>query len=106
MSNKKVVVNASWIMIGRIFQLALTFVTTMLVTRYLGPGEYEVTIEFDAGQPIVWPWHVYYGVSAPETTPDAPAVLNDAGADVSTWFAGEALTYSVVSGPAAWTAAF
>ena len=40
MSNKKVVVNASWIMIGRIFQLALTFVTTMLVTRYLGPGEY------------------------------------------------------------------
>ena len=65
----------------------------------LGPGEYEVTIEFDAGQPIVWPWHVYYGVSAPETTPDAPAVLNDADADVSTWFAGEALTYSVVSGP-------
>ncbi len=40
MSNKKLVVNASWIMIGRIFQLALTFVTTMLVTRYLGPTEY------------------------------------------------------------------
>ncbi|MBQ6560429.1 MAG: flippase [Erysipelotrichaceae bacterium] len=40
MSNKRIVVNASWIMIGRIFQLALTFVTTMLVTRYLGPTEY------------------------------------------------------------------
>ena len=34
------VVNASWIMIGRIFQLALTFITTMLVTRYLGPESY------------------------------------------------------------------
>ena len=40
MNNKKLVVNASWIMIGRVFQLALTFVTTMLVTRYLGPTEY------------------------------------------------------------------
>ncbi len=40
MNNKKLVVNASWIMIGRIFQLVLTFITTMLVTRYLGPTEY------------------------------------------------------------------
>lgn len=39
MSNKKLVVNASWIMIGRIFQLALTFVTTMLTARYLGPTD-------------------------------------------------------------------
>ena len=38
--NKKIFANASWIMVGRIFQLALTFVTTMLVTRYLGPTEY------------------------------------------------------------------
>ncbi len=27
-------------MVGRVFQLLLTFVTTMLVTRYLGPAEY------------------------------------------------------------------
>lgn len=32
--------NASWIFIGRAFQLILTFITTMLVTRYLGPTEY------------------------------------------------------------------
>ena len=39
MNNKRILANASWIMIGRFFQLALTFVTTMLVTRYLGPTE-------------------------------------------------------------------
>lgn len=32
--------NASWIMVGRIFQLGLTFYTTMIVTRHLGPTEY------------------------------------------------------------------
>lgn len=37
--NKKVVKNASWIMIGRLFQLGLTFITTMYVARYLGPGD-------------------------------------------------------------------
>ena len=40
MSNKKIVTNASWIMVGRMFQLGLTFITTMLVTRYLGPTEF------------------------------------------------------------------
>ena len=40
MKNNKLVSNASWIMVGRVFQLVLTFVTTMLVTRYLGPDEY------------------------------------------------------------------
>lgn len=40
MENKKIAVNASWIMVGRVFQLALTFITTMLVSRYLGPTEY------------------------------------------------------------------
>lgn len=40
MNNKKIAINASWIMFGRIFQLGLTFITTMLVTRYLGPTEY------------------------------------------------------------------
>lgn len=40
MSNRKLITNASWIMVGRIFQLVLTFVTSMLVTRYLGPAEY------------------------------------------------------------------
>lgn len=39
MNNKKLAINASWIMIGRIFQLVLTFITTMLTARYLGPEE-------------------------------------------------------------------
>ncbi len=39
MKNNRFAVNASWIMIGRIVQLGLTFVTTMLVARYLGPSE-------------------------------------------------------------------
>ena len=39
MSNKKLFANASWIMVGRVFQLVLTFVTTMLTARYLGPSE-------------------------------------------------------------------
>lgn len=40
MSNKRIITNASWIMVGRVFQLGLTFITTMLVTRYLGPTEF------------------------------------------------------------------
>jgi len=40
MKENKLVSNASWIMVGRVFQLVLTFITTMLVTRYLGPDEY------------------------------------------------------------------
>ena len=40
MKNNQFATNASWIMVGRITQLLLTFITTMLVTRYLGPTEY------------------------------------------------------------------
>ena len=40
MKNNRFAINASWIMIGRVVQLGLTFITTMLVTRYLGPTEY------------------------------------------------------------------
>lgn len=36
--NKRFLSNASWIMVGRIVQLAMSFITTMLVTRYLGPS--------------------------------------------------------------------
>ena len=32
--------NASWLMVSRAIQLALTFICTMLVSRYLGPDEY------------------------------------------------------------------
>ena len=39
-SNKQFAINVSWIMVGRVFQLGLTFITTMLVTRYLGPTEF------------------------------------------------------------------
>lgn len=39
-SKGRFVKNASWIFIGRAFQLLLTFITTMLVTRYLGPTKY------------------------------------------------------------------
>ena len=39
--------NAFWIMVGRIFQIVLTFITTMLVTRYLGPTQYgQITLTF------------------------------------------------------------
>ena len=39
--------NAFWIMFGRIFQIVLTFITTMLVTRYLGPTKYgEITYAY------------------------------------------------------------
>ncbi|MBQ3294892.1 MAG: flippase [Erysipelotrichaceae bacterium] len=40
MKNNRFAVNASWIMIGRVVQLGLTFVTTMLVARYLKPDNY------------------------------------------------------------------
>lgn len=44
---KKFAKNAFWIMFGRIFQIVLTFVTTMLVTRYLGPTQYgQITLAF------------------------------------------------------------
>lgn len=36
----KFIKNASWIAIGRIAQLVLTFITTFLVARYLGPEQY------------------------------------------------------------------
>lgn len=43
----KFATNAFWIMVGRIFQIVLTFVTTMFVTRYLGPTQYgQITIAF------------------------------------------------------------
>lgn len=45
--NSKFARNASWILIGRVFQLALTFLTTMLVSRYLGPTKYgTITLTF------------------------------------------------------------
>lgn len=40
MSNKRITANATWIMVGRAFQLLLTFVSTMCVSRYLGPESY------------------------------------------------------------------
>lgn len=36
----KFISNATWIMVGRVFQLGLTFISTMLVARYLGPSQY------------------------------------------------------------------
>lgn len=38
--NNKIFVNTSWLMIGRAIQLGLTFIITMVVTRYLGPTEF------------------------------------------------------------------
>lgn len=32
--------NATWTIIGRVFQIGITFITTMLVARYLGPEKY------------------------------------------------------------------
>ena len=37
--SKKIAFNISWIMLGRVFQLGLTFICTMFMARYLGPTE-------------------------------------------------------------------
>lgn len=34
----KVTRNASWMIIGRIYQMSLSFVVSMLTARYLGPS--------------------------------------------------------------------
>ena len=39
-TKKSVTANAFWIMLGRVFQIGITFVTTTLVARYLGPDKY------------------------------------------------------------------
>ena len=41
-TKKKFAINASWIVIGRVFQIGITFITTMLIARYLGPDKYGV----------------------------------------------------------------
>ena len=41
-NKNKFLSNVSWIMLGRVTQLVLTFVTTMLITRYLGPTQYGI----------------------------------------------------------------
>lgn len=39
-TTKKIASNMSWIMVGRVLQLGLTFISTMFVARYLGPTEF------------------------------------------------------------------
>ncbi len=68
------------------------------------PGDYELSIGFDAGSPVPWHWHVFYGTAAPEEEPKAPDAFDTTAgesfrADVSAWFSGENLNYSIVSGP-------
>lgn len=41
-TKKKFAINASWLAIGRIFQVGITFITTMLIARYLGPEKYGI----------------------------------------------------------------
>lgn len=41
-TKKRFAINASWLAIGRIFQVGITFITTMLVARYLGPDKYGI----------------------------------------------------------------
>lgn len=40
MKENKFIKNASWMVIGRVIQMALTFITTFLIARYLGPSKY------------------------------------------------------------------
>ncbi len=78
----------------------------------LRPGEYDISIEFDMGEPVAWHWHVYYSVAGPAVRADAPAGADAApaspdgtipavpyAADVAAWFSGEGLRYDLVSGP-------
>ena len=68
------------------------------------PGDYEISIEFDTGLPVLWPWHVYYSVAGPTVHEEAPSVAEaDPGAsfqaDIEAWFSGKDLQYALVSGP-------
>ena len=70
----------------------------------LSPGEYEIIIEFDTGNPVAWPWHVYYGIAGPTVRTDAPSEENASPevffqTDVGAWFTGDHLQYTLVSGP-------
>ena len=70
----------------------------------LSPGEYELIIAFDTGNPVAWPWHVFYSAAGPTVRADAPAAADAAPdvpfrADVSAWFSGENLQYTLVFGP-------
>ena len=70
----------------------------------LDPGNYEISIAFDTGDPVLWPWHAYYSVAGPTVRADAPvSAAADPGApfraDVSAWFSGEDLQYTIGSGP-------
>ena len=38
--NQRFAINTSWIAIGRVFQVGITFIVTMFVARYLDPEEY------------------------------------------------------------------
>ena len=86
---------------------------TLVVTVPILPvGEYDVSIEFDARDPVVWHWTVYRDYpllsvrdDAPASADAAPASLDGIApavsctADVADWFTVTEIDYALISGP-------
>ena len=86
--------------------------TLYAVVPVLAEGDYEVTVEFDAGDPVAWPWRIERDYPLLEVSPDAPAAADaapaslDGGvpaapctADISGWFTVTGIDYALISGP-------
>ena len=86
--------------------------TLYVVVPELGEGDYPITVEFSAGYPEVWHWHIYRDYPVLEVSPDAPEAayavppsldgISSAtpySANVSDWFTVTDIDYTLTSGP-------
>ena len=78
----------------------------------LDEGDHAVTVEFSAGDPAVWPWHVSRAIPPPEVLPDAPAEAAAVPAsldgrtpaipytaNIADWFTVTGIDDALISGP-------
>ena len=88
--------------------------TLYVTVPVLPAGEYDVSIEFDAGDPVVWHWTVHRDYPLLSVNDDAPTMANAAPAsldgltpavsctaDVADWFTVTGIDYALISGPGA-----
>ena len=86
--------------------------TLYVMVPVLPEGEYDVTIEFDAGDPVVWHWTVNRDYpllavhdDAPTEASAIPASLDGVTsatpytANVANWFTVTGIDYALISGP-------
>ena len=86
--------------------------TLFVTVPALAEGDYEISVEFDAGESAVWRWHVERDYPLLEVRPDAPteADVSPASldgltsatpyrAEVHYWFTVTDVDYSIASGP-------